>query len=71
VNVFGRMISWGGQPFGAALGAFVAATSGVRPAYVVAGAAMLISATGAFVFLRPSTEIQAAGTSIGEPAISS
>lgn len=57
VNVFGRMISWGGQPFGAGIGAFVSAAISVRAAYIVAAAAMAISATAALVFLPPSTEI--------------
>jgi MFS family permease len=70
VNVFGRMISWGGQPFGAAIGALVASASGVQTAYIVAAASMLISATGAFVFLPPSTEIPAVDA-VGQRAISS
>ncbi len=57
VNVFGRMISWGGQPFGAGIGAFVATAVNVRAAYIVAAASMAISATAALVFLRPSTAI--------------
>ncbi|MCU1394396.1 MAG: major facilitator superfamily 1 [Ilumatobacteraceae bacterium] len=57
VNVFGRMISWGGQPFGAGIGAFVSAVVSVRAAFVVAAIAMAISAVCALVFLRPSTAI--------------
>ncbi|MEY2524658.1 MAG: hypothetical protein QOJ66_3223, partial [Ilumatobacteraceae bacterium] len=57
VNVFGRMISWGGQPFGAGIGAFVSAAISVRAAYIVSAAAMAISATAALLFLPSSTEI--------------
>ncbi len=52
VNVIGRMIAWGGQPFGAATGAAIAATTDVPTAYVVAAAVMLISGIGAAVALR-------------------
>jgi MFS family permease len=58
VNVFGRMISWGGQPFGAGIGAFVAAAISVRAAYVVAAVAMALSATAAIIFLPHSTAIE-------------
>ena len=46
------MIAWGGQPFGAATGAAIAATTDVPTAYVVAAAIMLISGIGAAVALR-------------------
>ena len=52
VNVIGRMIAWGGQPFGAATGAAIAAATDVPTAYVVAAAVMLISGIGAAVALR-------------------
>ncbi|MEP7202297.1 MAG: MFS transporter [Ilumatobacteraceae bacterium] len=52
VNVIGRMTAWGGQPFGAATGAVIAATADVRAAYVVAAAVMLIAACGAAISLR-------------------
>ncbi|MCU1398522.1 MAG: major facilitator superfamily 1 [Acidimicrobiales bacterium] len=57
VNVFGRMISWGGQPFGAGIGAFVSSVFDVRAAYIVAAVSMSISAVCALVFLRPSTAL--------------
>jgi len=41
VNVIGRMVAWGGQPFGAAAGALVAAVSPVPVVYASAGALML------------------------------
>jgi hypothetical protein len=44
VNVLGRMVSWGGQPFGAATGAVVAGAAGVPVAY--AGAAVVMGLTG-------------------------
>lgn len=44
VNVLGRMISWGGQPFGAACGALVAGATTVPVAYV--GAAVVMAVTG-------------------------
>jgi MFS family permease len=44
VNVIGRMIAWGGQPFGAALGAVVAQTASVQAAYAVAAVVMAVSA---------------------------
>jgi predicted MFS family arabinose efflux permease len=60
VNVFGRMISWGGQPFGAGAGALISALLDVRAAYVFTVVVTAISATMAYVFLHPGTEI--AGT---------
>ena len=52
VNVIGRMISWGGQPFGAATGAFVAASASVSAAYAMASVVMLVSAAAAALLLR-------------------
>lgn len=52
VNVIGRMVSWGGQPFGAALGAFAAAAASVQAAYVGAAVVMAVSAVVARVLLR-------------------
>ena len=52
VNVIGRMIGWGGQPFGAATGALIAATAGVPVAYFVAGVIMLVVSVVAWVMLR-------------------
>jgi len=57
VNVFGRMISWGGQPFGAGIGAAISAALDVRAAYVFAAVALTLSATGALAFLPHSTAI--------------
>lgn len=54
VNVIGRMTAWGGQPFGAATGAVIAATADVPAAYAVAAVVMLISACGAMVSLKTS-----------------
>lgn len=61
VNVFGRMISWGGQPFGAGIGAAISAALDVRAAYVFAAIALTLSATGAWAFLPRSTAIAAPG----------
>jgi MFS family permease len=58
VNVFGRMISWGGQPFGAGIGAVISSGFSVRAAYVFAAASMTLSAAAAWIFLRPSTALQ-------------
>ena len=49
VNVIGRMIAWGGQPFGAATGAAIAATTDVPTAFIVASAITLISGIGAAI----------------------
>jgi len=57
VNVFGRMISWGGQPFGAAAGALISAVLDVRAAYMFTVIVTAISAFMAYIFLRPGTEI--------------
>jgi MFS family permease len=57
VNVFGRMISWGGQPFGAGAGALISALLDVRAAYVFTVVVTAVSATMAYIFLRPGTEI--------------
>ena len=54
VNVIGRMISWGGQPLGAATGAFVASMAGVPVAYTVAGVVGLVAGSAAGIMLaRP------------------
>jgi predicted MFS family arabinose efflux permease len=60
VNVFGRMVSWGGQPFGAATGSLVAAHASVRSAYIVAAVVLYTTATVALVLFQPSTEIRVA-----------
>jgi predicted MFS family arabinose efflux permease len=63
VNVFGRMIAWGGQPFGAALGGLIAGVSTVRTAYLAAAVVMGVSSAIATVMLRPSTALQARSAS--------
>lgn len=55
VNVIGRMIAWGGQPFGAALGAVLASTRSVTAAYWLAAGIMAVAAAAAFVALRRSS----------------
>ncbi len=52
VNVIGRMVAWGGQPFGAALGAVLAAGFDVQFAYTVAAGVMAVTAVVAFLALR-------------------
>jgi MFS family permease len=55
VNVLGRMIAWGGQPFGAAIGAAIAGARDVYTAYAVATVVMAVSAVGGGIALRWST----------------
>ncbi|MFT3851858.1 MAG: MFS transporter [Ilumatobacteraceae bacterium] len=52
VNVIGRMVSWGGQPFGAALGALAASATTVPAAYAGAGVVMAVTAVVARLLLR-------------------
>ena len=52
VNVIGRMVGWGGQPFGAVLGAVLARSFDVRTAYGAAAIVMTTTAVGAFLTLR-------------------
>jgi acyl-coenzyme A thioesterase PaaI-like protein len=59
VNVIGRMTAWGGQPFGAATGAVIAATADVPAAYAVAAAVLVIAASGATLSLRTSPGLAA------------
>jgi MFS family permease len=59
VNVIGRMTAWGGQPFGAATGAVIAATADVPVAYAVASVVLGIAACGATVSLRTSPGLAA------------
>jgi hypothetical protein len=54
------MVSWGGQPFGAATGALVAGHASVRSAYIVAAVVLYTTATVALVLFQPSTEIRTA-----------
>jgi MFS family permease len=51
VNVIGRMVAWGGQPFGAASGAVVAAVAPVPTVYVAAGVLLLAVAVVARLLL--------------------
>ena len=44
VMVVGRMVAWGGQPFGAAVGGLLARSAGVAAAYLLA-AALFVAAT--------------------------
>jgi len=50
VNVVGRMIAWGGQPFGAVLGGIVASTVSVRAALALSslavGATLILGLVG-------------------------
>jgi hypothetical protein len=52
VNVVGRMVAWGGQPFGAAFGGVLAQATSVRVSLLVAGAVFGISGIGARLALR-------------------
>jgi MFS family permease len=63
VNVLGRMIAWGGQPFGAACGALVAGAAGVPLAYAGAAVVMAVSGTVAAILLwgRPTEAVRIAG----------
>jgi MFS family permease len=52
VNVMGRMVSWGGQPIGAAVCGLVGELASVGTAYAVAGTAVGVAGIGAFVSMR-------------------
>ena len=52
VNVIGRMIAWGGQPFGASIGAIVASLMDVEASYALASVVMLAAAIAARIALR-------------------
>lgn len=52
VNVIGRMVAWGGQPFGAATGALLASVTTVAVSYRVAAAVMVAAALVARLRLR-------------------
>jgi MFS family permease len=58
VNVLGRMIAWGGQPFGAAIGAGIAGARNVYTAYIAAAVVMAVSAVGGAIALRWSARTQ-------------
>jgi MFS family permease len=51
VNVIGRMVAWGGQPFGAVTGGLLAGSFGVPAAYRMAAVAMAASAVLTFALL--------------------
>ena len=57
VDFLGRMIAWGGQPFGAAIGGLIAVVTAVHVAYPVAALVMAASAIAASVLLRPWTAL--------------
>lgn len=58
VNATARMIAWGGQPFGAAVGGLVAEATTVRIAYVVVGMGVVVSAiSGWFSSLREGEKV--------------
>jgi predicted MFS family arabinose efflux permease len=59
VNVVGRMVAWGGQPFGALVGGLVAQASGVPVALGVAAAVMTASALVATILLGRSSPVAA------------
>lgn len=60
VNVIGRMIAWGGQPFGAAMGAAVSTVADVAVVYAVAASVLAVSSLVAASLLWPiSTELAA------------
>jgi len=61
VNVMGRMISWGGQPFGAATGALVASLASVPTSYTMAAIVMVVSAVVARMLLRRQPMVGAHG----------
>ncbi len=51
-NVVGRMVAWGGQPFGGLIGGLVAEALGVRDMVVIAGALFGVAASWAWLALR-------------------
>jgi MFS family permease len=63
VNVLGRMIAWGGQPFGAACGAVVAGAADIPLAYAGAAAVMAVSGAVATSLLwgQATGSVQVAG----------
>lgn len=61
VNVIGRMIAWGGQPFGAAVGALVASIASVAVSYRLAAVSMLAAA------LYARLRLPRLADSIGQP----
>jgi MFS family permease len=57
VNVIGRMVAWGGQPFGAIAGGFVATSNGVPAAFRMGAGSMLLAGLLAFAFLPHRTAV--------------
>lgn len=58
VNASARMIAWGGQPFGAAMGGLLAEATTVRIAYLVMGMGVVVSAAaGWFSSLREGEKV--------------
>ena len=58
VNASARLIAWGGQPFGAAVGGLVAEATTVRIAYLVVGMGVVVSAAaGWFSSLRKDEKV--------------
>ena len=58
VNVLGRMISWGGQPFGAAIGAVIASVADVHAAWVFAFVLMSTTAIFSALALRSARRFE-------------
>jgi hypothetical protein len=54
VNVVARMVSWGGQPFGAALGGLGATVVGLRPSLLVLAAPVAVASVLSWRALRSS-----------------
>lgn len=54
VNVVARMVSWGGQPFGAALGGLGATVIGLRPSLLVLAAPVAVASVLSWRALRSS-----------------
>lgn len=58
VNASARLVAWGGQPFGAAVGGLVAEATTVRIAYIVVGLGVVVSAAaGWFSSLRQGEKV--------------
>ncbi len=53
VNVVGRMVYWGGQPFGAAVGGLLAQAAGIPAALGLATGVMAASTAAGAILLRP------------------
>jgi len=62
VNVTARMIAWGGQPFGAAIGGFIADHATIQLTYLVMG--LGVATSTAFVWLSPLRRTDVAAVSL-------